>query len=370
MAREASSWRRLRVARRVQESDNVVSLHLVADDGGELAAWQAGQFLTFKIPTAAGRPVPRNYSLSGEPAERSAYRISVKREGPPPGKPEAPPGIGSAYLHDVALEGTTIDALPPRGDFVLDRASPRPVIFLAGGIGITPLATMARQLARDGGRAGFLFHACESGRFHPLAGELGQLAAASDNLRYISGFANPTAEDRRARRAQFEGFVTADVLRAHLPTAVCDAYLCGPPAFMQAMYTLLVRLGVPEAQIRYEFFGTARKLEAAGPAAALAPLPATAAVDAPAAGAGRAATVTFARSGTSVAWDPAAKSLLELAEAQGLSPAFSCRSGICSTCLTALEGEVTYFEEPLDMPAPGRALICCSVPKGDVRLDI
>jgi ferredoxin len=59
---------------------------------------------------------------------------------------------------------------------------------------------------------------------------------------------------------------------------------------------------------------------------------------------------------------------LDFAEAQGLSPAFSCRNGICNTCLCSIEGEVRYVEEPLEMPQKGQALLCCSVPDGPVRL--
>jgi len=82
-------------------------------------------------------------------------------------------------------------------------------------------------------------------------------------------------------------------------------------------------------------------------------------------------TVTFSRAGLTVPWDTSAHSLLEFAEAQGLEPAFSCRAGVCSTCMTRLtEGEVAYFEEPLDDPDDGHILICCSRPVRSVVLDL
>ncbi len=81
--------------------------------------------------------------------------------------------------------------------------------------------------------------------------------------------------------------------------------------------------------------------------------------------------VTFARSGVSAAWDPACESILDLAERQGLSPDYSCRSGICHTCMCALvEGEVEYLEEPLDEPDPGCVLICCSKPKTSLVIEV
>ncbi|MFI5012758.1 MAG: 2Fe-2S iron-sulfur cluster-binding protein [Hyphomicrobiales bacterium] len=81
--------------------------------------------------------------------------------------------------------------------------------------------------------------------------------------------------------------------------------------------------------------------------------------------------VTFQKTDRSADWDPNSYSLLEFAEEQGLSPAFSCRAGICSTCKTKLiSGEVAYFETPLDEPEDGEALLCCSKPMTDVVLDI
>lgn len=79
--------------------------------------------------------------------------------------------------------------------------------------------------------------------------------------------------------------------------------------------------------------------------------------------------VTFAASGVRVPWTGSADSLLELAEAAGLRPDFSCRAGICSTCkCDLLAGEVKYFEEPLDPPGPGEVLLCCSKPLGSVTI--
>lgn len=80
--------------------------------------------------------------------------------------------------------------------------------------------------------------------------------------------------------------------------------------------------------------------------------------------------VTFSVSNRTVDWDDSFENLLEFAEAQGLEPPFSCRSGICHTCIRTIEGEVTYVDEPLNEPEPGRALICCSIPKGDVTIDL
>ena len=80
--------------------------------------------------------------------------------------------------------------------------------------------------------------------------------------------------------------------------------------------------------------------------------------------------VTFAKSGRSARWEGDHRNLLDFAEAQGLTPAYSCRAGVCSTCICSVEGKVRYVEEPLDEPEDGKALICCSITDGPVTLDI
>jgi len=81
--------------------------------------------------------------------------------------------------------------------------------------------------------------------------------------------------------------------------------------------------------------------------------------------------VTFAASGITVSWDPAFDSILEFAEAKGLSPGFGCRAGYCHTCMCPLvEGEVHYAEEPPLAPDPGHVLICCSTPRTAVTIDV
>jgi ferredoxin-NADP reductase len=367
MARERSNWMRLRVAERVIESDIVVSLHLVQEDGGALAPFLPGQFLTLKVPGPAGRPAPRTYSLSGDPGDLSRYRISVKLERAPAGRSDLTDGLGSGFVHGLAV-GDGLESLPPRGDFILDETSLRPVLLLAGGIGITPLASMAHALARQGTRSVTLIHACETGQAQALATELRALEQRSPKFRHFTCLASPSDTDLRLGVHHKAGLVDPDFLRSVLPIGDYDVYLCGPAGFMQAMYRHLLELGVREERIRYEFFGAGAPLTAA-PVPSQAPAPPLEPATAPALDAdGGAVMVTFSASNITAPWDPAYRTILDFAEAQGLTPAFSCRNGICNTCLCAIEGGVTYVEEPLDRPDPGKALICCSVPAGSLAL--
>ena len=273
----------------------------------------------------------------------------------------------SAFQHLPVIEvGDLLSAEGPRGDFVLDRASARPVVLLAGGVGLTPLVSMLHALAATDRRV-FFIHACENGEVQALRDEIEALASSRPGLTVHFCHRFPTARDRESARFHSEGVVTRETLQALLPLDDYDFYLCGPPAFMQAVYGTVRGLGVPKHRIAYEFFGPATVLEPAGAADAAVATASPARSELPSG----AVTVEFRKSGLTAVWDDEAESLLAFAEEQGLSPGFSCRAGICSTCKSRiLEGEVAYFEEPLDEPGAGEVLLCCSKPKGAVVLDI
>ena len=155
------------------------------------------------------------------------------------------------------------------------------------------------------------------------------------------------------------------LLKQLLPFDDYDFYLCGPPPFMKALYCGLLSLSVSEARIHYEFFGPGSILQDDAEPATQGEMPPA---EAELVGG---IQVAFARSGLTVDWDSACDSILDLAERQGLNPDYSCRSGICNTCITELtEGEVEYLEEPLEEPAPGQVLICCARPKTSLVIEL
>lgn len=383
----ATAFRRFRVAQKLPESSNITSFHLAPEDGGPLWDMRPGQYLTLRIPGPDG-PVLRTYSLSALPDGQAAHRISVKREEQ---------GLGSGWLHDHLAEGDVIEVAAPRGSFVLDEASSRPVLLLAGGVGLTPLLAMLHRLAQTQRRVWFV-HAVENGDVQALADEVAAVAKdAGGRITVRNLYRAPRPQDRDAGRFDAEGVVDRAFLQALLPLDDYDVYLCGPTPFMVAMWQLLTGLGVAPGRIAYEFFGKGGSL------AALAAIPAAPPVDrrmpahapkslarldfltdpdaralperiasaAPVAAPGDAPEVVFRRSGVTVPWSGASASILELAEAAGLNPAFSCREGICSTCRCAIaEGAVDYVLDPLDPPPPGQVLICCSRPSGRIVLDL
>lgn len=395
----SEAFRCFRVLRKVPESSVITSFHLAPVDGGELWPARPGQYLTLRIPARDGT-VLRTYSLSSPVDAQDYHRISVKREGGVNGTPD---GVGSVWLHDELAEGAELEIAPPRGAFFLDEASERPVLLLAGGVGLTPLLSMLHRLAVTGRRAWFI-HACENGGVQALRDEVAALAAGSDGrIRVSNVFRAPSEDDRARGLFDAEGVVDRELLQRLLPLDDYQVYLCGPTPFMVAMWQLLTGLGIAPERIAYEFFGKGGSLPALAAQTATPAskeqvhIPANApkslrnldfltdpdARAAPESVPGKAAAgpiagesaggdeVTFARSGATVAWNSGVASILELAESAGLDPDFSCRAGICNTCrCTISEGEVEYFETPLDPPPPGQVLICCSRPVGRVVLEL
>lgn len=377
------NFRAFRVAKKVTESEIITSFYLEPCDGAPVWDVLPGQYLTLRVPAVTG-PVLKTYSLSCDPSERHHHRITVKREA---GLNGAPDGVGSCWLHDTVTVGDRIDIAAPRGTFVLNERSTRPVVLLSGGVGLTPMVSMLHRL-KDSGRDVYFLHACENSRVHALRDEV--MTMVDDRIR--ARFVYRTPEDGDQCDAQ--GMIDKAFMQATLPIDDYDAYLCGPVPFMAAMYQLLQELGVPKAQIAYEFFGKAASLDKL--VSQMAPLKGPSKAASAAAPTIQALTfltdpdawaaadevskpvlpssqgqVTFRKSNASADWDGAAHSLLELAENAGLEPEFSCRAGICNSCKCMLvSGEVEYFEQPLTAPEQGKVLICCSRPNGSVVLDI
>ncbi|HEY9040093.1 MAG TPA: 2Fe-2S iron-sulfur cluster-binding protein [Roseovarius sp.] len=388
-----TGFRKFRVADKVCESEIITSFYLQPVDGAPVWDVKPGQYLTLRVP-GGNEAALKTYSVSCDAAETRHHRITVKREAGVNGRPD---GAGSSWLHDRVGTGDVIDVAAPRGTFVLDEDSNRPVLLLSGGVGLTPLVSMLHRL-RDSGRAVYFLHACENGQVHALRDEV--LSCANDRTKPLFVYRTPTEADREAGHFHAEGMIDKSFLQKHLPIDDYDAYICGPTPFMAAMYQLLLELGVRKGQIAYEFFGKATSLDAVAPEPAAPVRPNAASRAAPTlqaltfltdpdawasgdtavealpetaqtpAGAEE-GSVTFRKTGRSAAWDGSAISLLEFAEDAGLNPDFSCRAGICNTCKCGLiSGEVEYFEDPLNPPEKGQVLICCARPKGAVVLDI
>ncbi len=354
------------VERKEPESATITSFYLVPEDGAPLAKFLPGQFLTFELDIPGQtRPVIRTYSISDSP-NPAYYRVSIKRESSPADQPDLPSGLSSNYFHDQVGIGSKLRVGAPRGKFHLDPDGERAVVLLSGGVGITPMISMMNATVEAGCRRPVWFiHGARNGREHAMGARVRRVAEENESVHVHIRYSQPEPNDTEGRNYDTPGRIDVALLKQVLPFDDYDFFLCGPTPFMRSLYCGLLSLGVAEARIHYEFFGPGSILQDEAEPVGPAEVPTA---EAELLGGIR---VTFARSGVTAGWDPACKSILELAERHGLNPAYSCRSGICHTCLCELtEGELEYLEEPLDKPARGCALICCSIPKTNLVIEV
>lgn len=360
--------RRFRVARKVVEDtlQTVCSFHLVPEDGQPLPPFRPGQFLTFSldIPGSSGvrdarEKVVRCYSLSAAPAS-DHYRISVKRIAATASGPDALPGRASNFLHDAVGIGDLLQLRAPAGHFHLERGD-FPVVLIAGGIGVTPMLSMIDWcLAEQPGREIWLFYGARNRKELVLQAHLESLAAAHANFYLQICLSAPLPGDLDHPSCR-RGRVDLDVLRLQLPLKPYHFYLCGPTSMLESLVPDLADWGVPDARIHFEAFGPASIRRPKAPAGVL-PLPEAATA--------KAIEVTFARSGKTIAWQPAQGNLLELAEANGIAVPSGCRAGGCGTCQTTIRsGEVGYRQSPDYDPEPGTCLMCVCTPRTSVTVE-
>jgi ferredoxin-NADP reductase/MOSC domain-containing protein YiiM/ferredoxin len=349
-------FRQLNATAITRESDSVLSIRLEDPTGAPLPAARPGQYLTVRIkPDNEHRSLLRNYSLSGPPPA-GYYRITVKRERD---------GAASGYIHTRLAVGDRLDVAAPRGTFILDHTD-SPVLLISAGIGATPVVAMLEALAVEhSAREIWWLHGTRSGRDHAFASEVRALVASLPNVRSHVYYSRPDPDDREGRDFDSSGRLGASLLADLAPPSDAEAYLCGPASFMAEMSVGLAAIGVDALRIHTEPFGPA-PARTPGIAATPARTP-----HPPAGQTGNGPMIEFARSNLAVPWSSDYASVLEFAEACDVPVRWSCRTGVCHTCETTLiAGDLLYRPEPVEPPADGSALICCSQPRDEVVLDL
>jgi len=352
-------WRDFKIVKKEAESKEITSFYLQPVDGKAIPDFKPGQYLTIQLDIPdRDKPVIRTYSLSDYPKSRDYYRLSIKRE-PSPKDLDVPPGVASNFMHDRIEVGSVIPCKPPKGKFYLEVESNVPAVFISNGVGITPMISMAKACGQQNSQRHVWFiHGARNGEYHACKEQIDDLKASYPNLHVHYRYSRPNPEDEGqyhsqgyANRQLLEDTIIPEIKQAHGGSANAEYYLCGSPAFMDSLKEGLTELDVPEDRVYFESFGggkTKGKSEASTSSK----------------GAVESAEVTFAQSNKTVTWTPADGSLLEFAEANGLSPDYSCRQGVCHTCTCAIEsGEVEYTDEPAGDPEAGSVLICISRPK-------
>ena len=350
-------YRKLRVVAIVEECRDIKSFYLADPDGRALPEFLPGQHLTVQLPTEGTKsPTVRCYSLSDVPRDES-YRLSIKRCGPPPNAPEAPEGVGSCWIHDNVRVGDELNFGPPSGDFYLDMSSQSPIVLIAGGIGITPIISMALQLALRGiKRETYLILAMRGAADFPFRQVVEELRGISPRLQVFVAFSEAEEGDIKGRDFQHKGYVDIDFLRSVLPSNNYDFYVCGPPPMMQTLVPGLYDWGVPDERVHFEAFGPAS-------------VPRRSDEDLAADAVGL--QVKFARRKEEVCWPENCQTILELAEQFGIPMESGCRVGNCGQCATPIvEGSIKTVKRPGAIPPPDHCLTCISVPTSPLILDV
>lgn len=239
------------------------------------------------------------------------------------------PRPASRHLHEHVVAGDVLNVRPPMGSFTLDQQSTRPLVLIGAGVGITPLLAMLReQLNKGRTRRIHLFHGARSLADLPFREELASLQQRAGGLLQVHrALSQPEAHALAGRDYAFAGRLGIEQVKATLALDDYDFYLCGPGSFTRDLYEGLRGVHVPDARIHAEAFGPSTLWRHTDddqptlqqPPAASEPVP-----------------VYFAASAKEARWAPGSGTLLELAEARGLAPEFSCRGGSCGTCKTRL----------------------------------
>ncbi|MCI1040375.1 pyridoxamine 5'-phosphate oxidase family protein [Pseudomonas putida] len=338
--RQWQAWRVLRVE---QESRDIRSFYLEPPSDSRVV-FAPGQHIPVQVQIDGEAAMIRTYSLSSAPSD-GYLRISVKAQGP-----------ASRHLHERVKPGDVLDVRSPMGSFTLDEQSTRPLVLIGAGVGITPLLAMLReQLSTGQARHIHLFHGARTLADLPFGQELASLRQQAGGLLHVHrALSQPEDHAVAGQDYEFAGRLGIEQVKVTLALDDYDFYLCGPGSFTQDLYEGLRTVHVPDDRIHAEAFGpsTLRRHTDAGqptlqqPPAASEPVP-----------------VYFAASAKEARWAPGSGTLLELAEARGLAPEFSCRGGSCGTCKTRLvSGQVHYPNPPAELPEAGSVLICCAVP--------
>lgn len=348
------TYRTYTIERIVEECAGVKSFYLKRADGSALEGFAPGQHLLFKVPVPeTGNAALRFYSLS-DVGETGAYRISVRRQTASAENPGAPDGTVSRLFHDALTVGDRLEARGPLGDFSPDLRSRRPIVLVAGGIGITPILAMLKACAsRQRSRPVTVFLCFRDVAHELFRAEVEGVVRAHPQVSCFTYFSRAEARDLEGRDTAFARRITVAEMKERLPHLNMDFYLCGPERMMSALREGLTAEGVPESRLHTERFT---------PEAARC---------APGAGGDVRHEVTFKRSGRTLPWDSQCRNLLEFAESNGIAMDAGCMFGECGACASRLDqGAVEYNYATAIQPRDGYCLPCSCRPKTAIVIDV
>jgi len=324
---------------------NVKTFRFRPPSGGTLPFdYLPGQFLTLHI-TPHGIPTNRSYTIASTPTWRDRIEITVKRE---------PQGLVSRWLHDDLKVGDEVEIEAPNGTFVFTGQEAESVVLIGGGVGITPMMSVARYLTETGwsGKVSLILGFRTTADFI-FREELPKLVARNPNLSVTVAMSNPDGEAWSGIRGHIDAGLIASTVQ---DITSRRAHICGPPAMMSAVKGALLGLGVHENLVKTEAFGTVTRNPATkrGQSTEIV------------------GKVVFQASETTAAV-PLDATVLDVADEVGVSIDNACRSGTCASCRVRLvSGSVSMEVEDALTPqdkAEGYILACQAKVRGEVTVD-
>jgi len=347
-----------------EESESAKSFFLTPADEEPLAEYLPGQHLPIRVAISGSR-VSRCYTLS-DCFNPQHYRLTIKRERSSVNG-TVHHGLVSNHFHDHVSPGATIEAKLPSGNFYLDPAAQHPVVLLAGGIGVTPMISMINSVAAaETSRDIYFFFALRDHRDHAFRRHLQQLAAQHPNIRMTVFYESLLGGEIYGVDFHEQGRITLSRLRERLPGLDMEFYLCGPGPMMASVSEALLGAGVNHDRIRTESFGPSSLTFGAPPN----PIEARSEKLSEKTSEKKEILIDFARSGKKIQWNNSARTLLQLAEQNGVEISSGCLYGDCGTCMTPLlSGEVEYLHPTGVTVDDGACLPCSCKPKTSLILD-
>ncbi|MGY4253875.1 ferredoxin-NADP reductase/ferredoxin [Bradyrhizobium sp. USDA 4516] len=343
--------RNYKIIRKVEETPNILSIYLAAEDDTALAPFRSGQRLVFDVPGIG----EREYLLSAFSARPKSYRITIAHDG----RPTVPDAYAPDYWYHQVDRGGVVRADGPTGSFQLPERLDRPIVVVASGVGESFVAAVAEELAvrAPRHRASFFYSTINSNTFG-LKTKVESLRSELSNSHWRSCFVEPLADDRQGRDFDLCGPINASLIAGALSDQGSDVFVCGPTEFVNWAETELASNMRGVHSIQIQWLGEACKPRPI--------VPEKNAIDTP-----TACYVRFTLSGVTAIWTKEQGTLLDLAETVGLDVPYSCRTGVCGTCAQKIAaGEVLPIRKTHAETSSEEQLLCSCIPLTDLEIEL
>jgi uncharacterized protein len=350
--------RLVEVTKIVEESPGVLSVYFSSIDGTELPGFRPGQHLIVECPLTGSAMTSRCYSLSMGPKQKP-WRITVRRS-----EQATDAESVSRWIHRELRVGDRLRVRGPRGSFTLDKSiDTKPVVLIAAGVGITPMASMLYdELSFPRSRPKWLFYQVRTWETAPLLQELVATVERSQVCNaYITASQGVAPEQGPLKRVRFvTGKLEPSSIVKTIGTTDACIFLCGPDVWMQQMRQKFVESGVPDEQVHDEAFGASETSNHDSNSAST-----DLADNEPK------FNVTFEATGKRAAFSSKCANLLSLAKQHSIQIPASCRTGQCGTCaVKLLRGTVKYVRPPSAEVTENEILPCICIPTSDISVQV